>query len=133
MLLNAPGEPCHGDQLSAVFVGTSGHGDGLELGLTTASVTDDLAEPAAATSDYVVTVPYRPRSLIDSFAAPMGVEATAFSAWPSFWATMRPSWMLEERRMKGLHQAEDAPGRRRESASSRANERSCCQVDLQDI
>jgi DNA-binding MurR/RpiR family transcriptional regulator len=43
------------------------------LGLTTASVTDDLASPLAATSDYVVTVPYRPVSFIDSFAAPMSV------------------------------------------------------------
>ncbi len=44
-----------------------------KLGLTTASVTDDLTSPLAARSKYVVAVPYRPVSFIDSFAAPMSV------------------------------------------------------------
>ncbi len=44
-----------------------------ELGLTTASVTNDLASPLAVRSDYVVSVPYKPISFIDSFAAPMSV------------------------------------------------------------
>ena len=44
-----------------------------ELGLTTASVTNDSTSPLAALSDYVVAVPYEPVSFIDSFAAPMSV------------------------------------------------------------
>jgi DNA-binding MurR/RpiR family transcriptional regulator len=43
------------------------------LGLTTASVTNDLASPLATRSNYVLAVPYKPVSFIDSFAAPMSV------------------------------------------------------------
>ncbi|MDI9370167.1 MAG: MurR/RpiR family transcriptional regulator [Synergistota bacterium] len=44
-----------------------------KLGLTTASITDDMASPLAVRSKYTVAVPYRPVSFIDSFAAPMSV------------------------------------------------------------
>ncbi len=44
-----------------------------ELGLVTASLTNDLASPLAVLSDYVLAVPYKPISFIDSFAAPMSV------------------------------------------------------------
>ncbi|NLK20433.1 MAG: MurR/RpiR family transcriptional regulator [Synergistaceae bacterium] len=43
------------------------------MGLVTASITDDLTSPLAATSRYVVTAPYKPVSFIDSFAAPMSL------------------------------------------------------------
>jgi len=44
-----------------------------KLGLTTASVTNNLTSPLAAKSKYVVTAPYKPVSFIDSFAAPMSL------------------------------------------------------------
>jgi Transcriptional regulators len=43
-----------------------------KLGLTTAAVTDNLASPLAQ-QNYVLSVPYKPVSFIDSFAAPMSV------------------------------------------------------------
>lgn len=43
-----------------------------KLGLTTAAVTDNLASPLAR-QNYVLAVPYKPVSFIDSFAAPMSV------------------------------------------------------------
>ena len=44
-----------------------------ELGLVTACLTNDLASPLAVLSEYVLDVPYKPISFIDSFAAPMSV------------------------------------------------------------
>jgi DNA-binding MurR/RpiR family transcriptional regulator len=44
-----------------------------ELGLVTACLTNDLASPLAVLSEYVLAVPYKPISFIDSFAAPMSV------------------------------------------------------------
>ena len=44
-----------------------------ELGLATACLTNDLASPLAVLSEYVLAVPYKPISFIDSFAAPMSV------------------------------------------------------------
>ncbi len=43
-----------------------------KLGLTTAAVTDNLTSPLAQ-QNYVLSVPYKPVSFIDSFAAPMSV------------------------------------------------------------
>jgi DNA-binding MurR/RpiR family transcriptional regulator len=44
-----------------------------ELGLATACLTNDLASPLAVLAEYVLAVPYKPISFIDSFAAPMSV------------------------------------------------------------
>lgn len=47
--------------------------DAKTLGLHTAAITDSPGSPLAMRSTYVVTVPYRPVSFIDSFAAPLSV------------------------------------------------------------
>lgn len=44
-----------------------------DLGLTTAAVTSDLTSPLADRADLVLSVPYKPISFIDSFAAPMSL------------------------------------------------------------
>ena len=44
-----------------------------DLGLTTAAVTSDLSSPLADRADLVLSVPYKPISFIDSFAAPMSL------------------------------------------------------------
>ena len=43
------------------------------LGIDTAAVTNHISSPLAAKAKYIVTIPYKPVSFIDSFAAPMSV------------------------------------------------------------
>lgn len=44
-----------------------------EKGMPLAAITNDITSPLAAGADYLLTVPYRTVSFIDSFAAPMSV------------------------------------------------------------